>query len=63
MILMMMLLLVMAYMSAGSIVMARHQRAKLRIPYGVAISTGGIWAMFVHLLPLLHHVTPAGSLG
>ncbi|WP_088307159.1 A24 family peptidase [Novosphingobium sp. B 225] len=57
------LALIMGFISVGSLVTARHQREKLRIPYGVAISAGGIWAIVVHLLPLLHHTNSAGSLG
>ena len=56
-------MLVLAYVGIGSIVMARAQRGKLRIPYGVAISTGGVWTLAAHLLPLIHHTVPTGGLG
>lgn len=54
---------VLIYMSVGSIVMARHQRQRLRIPYGVAISAGGIWTMGAHLMPLIHQASSTGGLG
>ncbi|WP_374282002.1 prepilin peptidase [Novosphingobium sp.] len=49
---------VLLFMSFGSIVTARHQRQRLRIPYGVAISAGGLWALSAHVLPLLHQASP-----
>ena len=30
---------------------ARRQRQKLQVPYGVAISTGGLWVLTTHYLP------------
>lgn len=30
---------------------ARRQRHKLQVPYGVAISTGGLWVLTTHYLP------------
>lgn len=56
-------MLVLAYVGAGSIVMARSQRGKLRIPYGVAISLGGVWTLAAHLLPLIHHAARPGGVG
>lgn len=49
---------VLLFMSIGSIVTARHQRQRLRIPYGVAISAGGLWALSAHVLPLVHQASP-----
>lgn len=55
--------LVLGYMSVGSLITARHQKQKLRIPYGVAISAGGIWAINTHLLPLVHQAAPTAAAG
>lgn len=52
--------LILAFMSLGSIITARHQKQRLRIPYGVAISAGALWAMSAHVLPAVHQAAPTG---
>ena len=40
---------------------ARRQRSKLAIPYGVAISTAGLWVLASQYLPAFQ--SPAASAG
>lgn len=54
--------LVLIMMVVSSLVTARHQRQRLRIPYGVAISVGALWAIAARLLPMLHDVGVTNAL-
>ncbi|HTN15981.1 MAG TPA: prepilin peptidase [Sphingomonadaceae bacterium] len=40
---------------------ARRQRDRLAVPYGVAIATGGLWVLAANYLPLAH--AASGNLG
>jgi len=42
---------------------ARRQREKLAIPYGVAISAAALWILVVQYLPVFHQDIAAGALG
>lgn len=41
----------------------RRRRERLAIPYGVAISTAGLWVLSSHVLPALQSTTAAPGLG
>jgi len=41
----------------------RRRRERLAIPYGVAISTAGLWVIASHVLPALHASAAAPGLG
>ncbi len=42
---------------------ARRQRERLAIPYGVAIAAAGLWILAVQYLPLFHGDTAVGGIG
>lgn len=42
---------------------ARRQRDRLAIPYGVAIAAAGLWILAVQYLPLFHGDTAVGGIG
>jgi prepilin peptidase CpaA len=42
---------------------ARRQRERLAIPYGVAISAAGLWILAVQYLPNFYRTTAASGLG
>ncbi len=42
---------------------ARRRRERLAIPYGVAISTAGLWALASQFLPAAQSAVEAGGLG
>lgn len=42
---------------------ARRQRDRLAIPYGVAIAAAGLWILAVQYLPLFHGDTAVGGTG
>lgn len=46
-------------LAMGAWHIARRQREKLAIPYGVAIAIGGLWILSLEYLP---HTAPAGGL-
>lgn len=41
----------------------RRNRERLAIPYGVAISTAGLWALASQFLPAAHSAVAAGGVG
>lgn len=42
---------------------ARRQRDRLAIPYGVAIAAAGLWILALQYLPVFHSDTALGGLG
>ncbi len=48
---------------AGARTIARHQKSRVPVPYGLAISVAGLWVLAIDFLPRLNGLLSAGPLG
>jgi prepilin peptidase CpaA len=47
----------------GAVIVSKNQKSRLPVPYGLAISTGGLLVLFTHFLPPARVVFAASGLG
>jgi prepilin peptidase CpaA len=47
----------------GAVHLARKRQGKVQVPYGVAISSAGLWVLGMQYLPLIQNFTRSGGTG
>jgi prepilin peptidase CpaA len=48
---------------SGGLIVSRNQKSRLKIPYGLAISTGGLLVVAQFFVPLVRGTLPSGPIG